>query len=145
MHIELATSTDISEISEVLRTLDTSNYRFSAPEVIANSISARMCWIARVAGQTTGTLIAHEVEGSFEIIALAVAPDYQRKGIGRQLLRAAEIAASERKFPKIWCWSLAQYSSQDFYKSCGFTEAVLLKRQFYGEDCWFFGKIIVGV
>lgn len=143
MQIVLAVSADIEGASEVLRPLDTPYYQFSAPNEIAHSIHASMCWIARTNDQIVGALVAREVEGSFEIVALAIVPSYQRKSIGRDLLQAAETAARERRFPKIWCWALARYSSQNFYKSNGFTEAFLLRRQFYGEDCWFLGKFLI--
>ena len=44
--------------------------------------------------------------------------------------------------PKLWCWSMERYQASPFYEKQGFDERHLLRRQFFGEDCWLFGKNI---
>ena len=140
--LDVATSADIDSISETLKPLDTPHYHFSGPDIIEPSINAKLCWVARKDGIIQVALVAREVEGGVEIVALAVKSPFQQRGIGRQLLLGVESRARDLGFPKIWCWSLARYASKDFYLSNGFTEAFLLKSQFYGEDCWFLGKLM---
>ena len=77
-------------------------------------------------------------EGACEIYALAA----NKKGAGTLLIKEAIKYCKENKLPKLWCWSLSKYKAIEFYKKMGFKEQYLLKKQCYGEDCYFFGMLI---
>jgi N-acetylglutamate synthase-like GNAT family acetyltransferase len=89
-----------------------------------------------------GAMIFAEEHGSYRIRALASKPDAECRGAGRALVEHAIQKCEQEGVPKLWCWSLDLYDVKDFYKKLGFTEAHRLEKQFFGRDCWFFGRII---
>lgn len=58
-----------------------------------------------------------------ELVSLAVAPDHQRHGLGRQLIAAAVELARKRGYPEIFAVSF----SDELFKRCGFS-AVAVER-----------------
>ena len=77
-------------------------------------------------------------EQSCEIYTIAS----QQPGCGRLLVKHAEALCKEQHIPKIWCWSFERYHAQGFYKKMGFEESLLMRKQWFGEDCYIFGKVI---
>ena len=59
-----------------------------------------------------------------------------------QITGKARVVEKKEGIPKLWCWSLKRYGAEGFYKKMEFEESCLLKRQGFGEDCYFFGKAI---
>ena len=72
-----------------------------------------------------GTRIGHLYEGDEQygqIMALAVAPDHQRRGIARTLIQAAESMLAERGARVLVVTSGNQRAdAHAFYEKCGYT------------------------
>ncbi len=85
----------------------------------------RHLWL--VAEPEAGFVCWHQVaENEFEILNLAVAPEYRRQGLGSALLKAAGILRGAW-FLEVRASNLA---AQEFYRKCGFTVAGNRKRYY---------------
>lgn len=92
-------------------------------------------------GAVQGAMILAKEHGSYRISGLAARPGAER-GVGTALVEYAIRRCEEEKVPKLWCWSMDLYNVKGFYQKLGFTEAYLLKKQFFGgRDCWFLGRL----
>lgn len=78
-------------------------------------------------------------ENSCQIYSIAS----RQKGAGRAMIQHAEEVCRAERIPKLWCWSLARYNAGGFYEKMGFDEVFLMRRQWFGEDCYIFGKVTV--
>lgn len=95
-------------------------------------------------------LLAHQVEGEEHLIAYAslrldgaeaelvrlyLHPRFQRRGLGRQLLSAAEAAAREAGAARLWldCWDGNQ-RARAFYAACGYADTGPAVYRFGGRD-----------
>ncbi|MGP1530361.1 MAG: N-acetyltransferase family protein [Treponema sp.] len=68
-------------------------------------------------------------EPGFNILGLAVLPEYQRRGIGKQLLQAVETEAAARNYRFIRLNSGEHRTeAHAFYEHCGYTCTKLQKR-----------------
>lgn len=68
-------------------------------------------------GHVIGCVCLDEYSPSLvEIVALAVAPPFQRRGIGAQLIRGAVDLARKRGYPEVFAVSF----SDDLFERCGF-------------------------
>ncbi|MBU1167313.1 hypothetical protein KKC60_02805 [Patescibacteria group bacterium] len=61
---------------------------------------------------------------------------------GQKLVEHAIKKCQEENIPKLWCWSMKSYNAKGFYEKMKFSETYLLKKQGFGEDCYFFGRVI---
>jgi GNAT superfamily N-acetyltransferase len=60
------------------------------------------------------------------IVALAVAPEAQRQGVGRWLLREAETLARQRGAARIELTSAGhRLAAHDFYRQCGYADTAV--------------------
>jgi ribosomal protein S18 acetylase RimI-like enzyme len=67
-----------------------------------------------------------------EIKGLAVAPNHQRRGIGRMLIHAAVELATQRAFRKLMLRVLSTNpQARGLYETCGFETEAILHDQFY--------------
>jgi N-acetylglutamate synthase-like GNAT family acetyltransferase len=89
-----------------------------------------------------GTMILLPDDVSYKIHALASRTDMRRNGIGTTLVEYVKQRCRDEGIPKIWAWSLDRYGLEGFAKAVGVSEAYRLQKQFFGEDCWFFGILI---
>lgn len=139
MKIRLAEKHNQKAITELLATLDTPHFNVSSDEVITKEIENGWHYVIYdETGTVKASLALRMNEGSYEIITIAS----QKPGAGRRLIQFAIDKCKKDKIPKLWCWSLARYNSRGFYEKMGFDEQILLKNQWFGQDCWFFGKNI---
>ena len=138
MEVVKAKIKDVKEIIKVISVLDTKNYNFSNESNIKKSISKELCYIIKDNENIGGVMILVIEEEACEIYALAT----NKKGAGTLLIKKAIKFCKEKKLPKLWCWSLSNYKTKGFYNKMGFKEQFLLKKQCYGEDCYFFGMLI---
>jgi len=79
--------------------------------------------------------------GSFDLYWIAVHPDFQRFGIGRELLRRSEHAALEMGCRRIYIETSSRElyrPTQTFYLHCGYVQEAVLE-DYYAEND---GKII---
>ncbi|HUW21156.1 MAG TPA: GNAT family N-acetyltransferase [Candidatus Bathyarchaeia archaeon] len=136
--VQLAQKNNCQKVSKLLKILDTENYFFSNPKDIDQYINKKQCYIAIQNKQIIGTLILRQEDQSYEIYLLVS----KEKGGGRALIEFAVKKCKQDKILKLWCWSLSRYQAKGFYQKLGFKESFLLKKQWYGEDCYFFGRVI---
>jgi len=66
-----------------------------------------------------------------EIQGIAIAPEHQRRGIGRQLIQAAIAFARQRDFRKLMLRVLSSNQpARTLYETCGFNTEAILREQF---------------
>ena len=138
MEIVKATKTHAKELSALLKGLDTEEYSFSEVEKITPLIEDGNYYIAIEEGKIVGTIGIVIVEESCEIDALITS----QKGVGKALIDFAVEKCKKEDVKKIWCWSLKRYNAIGFYDKMGFKEQFLLEKQWCGEDCYIFGRVI---
>jgi ribosomal-protein-alanine N-acetyltransferase len=77
--------------------------------------------VADVGRRTAGYLIGREVAGTGEVLNLAVAPEFRRKGIGGALLEAGVAALRRRKVEEVFLEVReSNISAQALYVGHGF-------------------------
>jgi len=128
----------ISSIARIISVLDTEHYRFSDTKRIAALVSKGWYFIALKGNQPIGAMCLEPIEGSYQIDTIAS----RQKGTGRRLIQFAIQKCKKEKMPKLWCWSLTRYHAKGFYVAMGFEERFLLKKQWFGENCYLFGMVI---
>lgn len=140
MIITKANIKELQSTCKLLKKLNTENYNYSEEESVENFITSGQTYVAKKEDEILGVAQINSIEGSWELRAIVVKEKNQ--GIGTELIKHIESQAREEEITKLWCWSLARYAARGFYEAAGFSEIYLLKQQFYGEDCWFFGKVL---
>lgn len=98
-----------------------------SPAMIERYIGRGRFFVASDRGRAAGEcLVTAEGDGVLEIRSLAVAPEYQRRGLGRALIRHVEREFSGE-------YSVLQVGTGDspltipFYERCGFTRSHVVK------------------
>ncbi|MGR3292555.1 MAG: GNAT family N-acetyltransferase [Candidatus Scalindua sp.] len=138
MKIQLAQVKHLRDVCKLLKVLDTEKRIFSNKKQTLFFISKQWCYIAVESGRVVGVMLLEPTEGSYKINTLVS----RQKGTGKLLINWAIDICRKNNIPKLWCWSLARYAADGFYKKMGFTESFLLQKQWDGEDCYFLGKLI---
>lgn len=135
-----ATKKHIPDVVKINKVLDTPHYFNSDKKKIEKFVSKGECFVALIDGKIAGAMTLSINEDSYEIVTLAATE--RKGGVGSKLIKFAVNKCKKDKIPKLWCWSLIQYKAKGFYKKMGFEEDILLRKQWYGEDCYLFGKVI---
>jgi ribosomal-protein-alanine acetyltransferase len=81
-------------------------------------------WVVEAAGQVVGYVGVElsALGGEADVINLAVDPAHRRRGMGRQLLRAAVRYCAGRAVPLVWLRVRAgNRGARAFYRRCQFT------------------------
>ncbi|MFA4872370.1 MAG: GNAT family N-acetyltransferase [Patescibacteria group bacterium] len=138
MKILKASKKHIPSIAKIISVLDNEHYHFSDIHHITAHVSKGWYYLALEKNRPVGAMCLEPTEGSYQIYSIAS----QQKGAGRSLIQFAIQKCKKEKIPKLWCWSLLRYHAVGFYKAMGFKERFLFKKQWYGEDCYIFGKTI---
>jgi N-acetylglutamate synthase-like GNAT family acetyltransferase len=138
MEVLKAKTKDVKKIIEIISMLNTENYNFSEKNKIEEFIKKGLCYVVKDNQDIVGATTLNIEEGACEIYALAT----NKKVAGTLLIKEVITFCKENKLPKLWCWSLSNYKTKGFYNKMGFKEQFLLKKQCYGEDCYFFGMLI---
>ena len=139
MKIVKATKEDTEKLTRMLKVLDVAGFEFSQKERVEKHIEARMFFLASEGTEDVLGLIGLRINHkSCEIYAIVS----EKRGVGKQLIDFAIEKCRNENVPKLWCWSMSQHNAREFYEKMGFEEQYLLKRQWNGEDCYFFGKTI---
>jgi ribosomal-protein-alanine N-acetyltransferase len=89
----------------------------------ADAAGLRLLAEDSVSGRAAGFLVGRLAADEAEILNLAVAPEYRRRGIGRRLV--AETLAVARQRGARQCWlevRAANRTARDFYRALGFAE-----------------------
>jgi len=129
-------------VVKLFSALNTEQYCFTDETKILESIEAGRVFVTEGSDGITGAVEMANTEGGAEIVAISVLSSFRGAGTGKMLISAAERWAISQSLPKLWSWSLARFEAAAFYRATGFQEAYLMKEQFFGEDCWFFGKLL---
>ena len=138
MEIVKATKAHAEKLSVLLKGLDTEEYSFSEVEKIMPLIEEGNYFVAIDDKEVVGTIALVIIEESCEIDALITS----KKGVGKALIEFAIELCKKEGVKKIWCWSLKRYNAIGFYDKMGFKEQFLLEKQWCGEDCYIFGRVI---
>lgn len=136
--VKLAQKNNNQKVSDLFKILDTENYFFSNIKDINKYIRDKECYIAVQDKKIVGALILELEEQSYKIHMIRS----KQKGGGKVLIDFAVKKCKQKNVPKLWSWSLVRYKAKNFYRKMGFKEMFLLKKQWYGEDCYFFGREI---
>ncbi len=138
MKIKIAKKSDNQDISNLFKVLDTEAHTPSNIKEINDHIRRKECYIAEHNNEIVSAMILKLECMCYEIITLSS----KMKGGGRNLVEFVVDKCKKEKIPKLWCWSLKRYKAKGFYEKMGFKERHLLRKQAFGEDCYFFGKVI---
>ncbi len=134
----IADQTNLDSLSKFFKTLNTEHYDFSDIKPIQAAIDKQLCFVMKTENKITAAMILKIDEQNCEIYLLRSTV----KNGGRTLIQYTEKLCRERNIPKIWCWSLARYNVSGFYDKMGFAECLLMRNQWYNEDCYIFGKVL---
>ena len=129
--IRQAGAADIKAICEVLR---------SSPEAgqWSETTAGRLCetgsvLMGEIDGQIAGFIVARAVGPEWEIENIAVAPDFRRQGIGRQLVAAVIAQARQEDAAAIYLEVReSNTAARGLYSSFGFVESA--RRPAYYRD-----------
>ena len=138
MKIRQAKLEDVKSISKIISKLDFKDFKPSDNDLVKSQILRKEYFVAEENENIIGALCLSIEEKSAEIYSIVSL----RKGIGKELILYAEKICVKKGISKIWAWSLKKYEAQQFYDKMGFTEQFLLKKQWFNEDCYFFGKVL---
>lgn len=138
MYVTEAQQRHTAEIASICTVLDSPQYICSDKTDIQKHIDRHECFIALDEGRVAAVMYLICEEDSCEIDMLVS----KRKGGGTALVQYAVELCKHRNIAKLWCWSMTKYGASGFYKKMGFTESYLMKQQWFGEDCFYFGKRI---
>jgi len=138
MKIQFAHDQHLRDVCKLLEVLNTEKRTFSDKKQNLFFITKQWCYIAVERGKIEGVMVLEPTDGSYKIHTLVS----KQKGLGTLLVNWAIDICRKNNIPKLWCWSFTQYAAEGFYKKMGFAESFLLRKQWDGEDCYFFGKMI---
>ncbi len=140
--IRKATLEDLAGISNIIKNnLDVPelSVQFSQHDLLIPFVERGQYYVAVDNNNIVGVMSLVITEQSCEIYAIAS----KQPGCGHLLIQYAETFCREQHIPKLWCWSFKRYHAQGFYQRMGFEEAFLMRKQWFGEDCYIFGKVII--
>lgn len=147
--IEPATKLDAEEISQLYKTVWTP-YRATFPEQLmdnripdAGQVSASMddneYFVIREENIIIGVARIQFPHGTCHLDRMVVLPEYQGKGIGKDLTQFIINLAKERGANKVWLDTTpALKSAVKLYESMGFKEVGFFKEHYWGQDIKFY-------
>ena len=136
--IRKASQDDIASIAQIIKSLDFPGFKVSSSENIKKRMTKEDWYVLEENRKLRAVIALAYNEKSCEIYAIAS----NVKGGGSELIKHAINICREKKITKLWCWSMARYQAEGFYKKMGFEERHLSKKQFYNEDYWLLVKVI---
>lgn len=152
VHLRPAVEQDVDRLVEVARRSWLSAFAEHAPEALIaywRSADREPAWYARfwpdmIVAEADGTVAGLTQPADDEVNGLWIAPEWQRLGIGRQLLRAAESRISQRGHARAWL-TCSGFNSRAaaFYRACGYRldrEAVQEHPSGVAEIVWTFAR-----
>ena len=121
------------------------NRTISKPWKIRDRIlSAFLVLVAEIDNEIVGTVTGFEEHDSMRITSLGVHPLYQKRGIGRELLKTLESAALENGHHKLFlvtAWAMTE--AIQLYRRLGYHKEGYLRWHYFGEDLVVFSKYLV--
>jgi len=141
MKIRRAEKKDIPRLSECFGVLFRAEKDWNENSLL-QKLAQREFFLGFKGKEAVGAVSLHCGSGVCLIDALAIKPEFQGYGLGKQLLNFAEKYARKKGCHKLWCFSLAIYKAKGFYLKMGFQQEGLLRKHWFGMDCYIFGKQI---
>lgn len=138
MQVIRASLAELGDVSRIIAALNFLGHQFSDPRIVKRQIARGRYFLCRHNNRAVGAIGLNQRDGACQIFAIASTV----KGAGRAMIEFAIEECKANGLPKLWCWSLLRYRAKGFYEKMGFEESTILRRQWYGEDCYFFGKVI---
>lgn len=138
--IRKATTADAKQISAIIKVLDYKNYLPGSIANVEKYIELELYYVIELKGEVLGAFSYRFYNESCQI--LTIASDIKNKGLGTAMLNHIVEKCKENNIKKVWCWSLKRYNAGAFYEKMGFDEKFVAKKQFFGEDTYFFGKVL---
>ena len=90
------------------------------PESIAQDLSEdSKAWVCECDGKVVGFSMANSTDG--RIFALFVLPDYEQKGIGKELLAMSVSWLRSKRVPKAWLTTDEDTRAAGFYRNVGWS------------------------
>lgn len=80
--------------------------------------------------------------GVMDIVSFIVGVDYQKKGIGRALIKSAEELAKKNKVHKLYLLTGIDWEAAQFYEKVGFIQTGILKNHHMNKDWIEFSKFL---
>ena len=98
----------------------------------ADSItSGSHCWVMECCGELTGYVVTMTGAGEMHLLNLSIALQWQRRGLGRELLRFVVAQAREFQSEKIFLEvRVSNIGARKLYLNMGFRE-IGLRREYY--------------
>jgi GNAT superfamily N-acetyltransferase len=94
----------------------------------------------RIAGLAIGKLAG---AGLFDLSWICVSLNFQKKGVGKQLIKALESECLKKKCHKIFAYTFPWLAQTiDFYKSCSFVQEAVLKQHWHKLDFVLMSKLL---
>jgi GNAT superfamily N-acetyltransferase len=81
--------------------------------VVQHLATTHKGWVCEVDGQVVGMSMGNRSNGEFWVIALL--PEYEGRGIGRQLLQQCQQWLHEQGWAEIWLWTSPDKSTRAYY------------------------------
>jgi len=101
--------------------------------VIQHLATTHKGWVCEQDGQIVGFSMVNGSNGEFRVIALL--PEYERRGIGRQLLQRGQDWLHAKGWSEIWLWTSPHTSTRAYklytaadWRDCGVTNGELIMR-----------------
>ena len=144
--IRQATTSDIPAVSLIFQSLNIPNnagwYYFCSSDMsyITKIIKHQNAFVVKSNDTICAAFVYRIEENSCEIVSLAVASNHRWQGIWTYIINHLIDICTQRTIPKIRCWSIASLNAVWFYTKMWFEEQYLLRKQFYNQDVWIFGK-----
>jgi len=151
--IERLTHEDVGEIVQLFRRVWEPYLTGLPPEVqrrwqptpleFTSGMEGVTYFAAKRGGKIIGVIGCRMVDGACHLLHLCVDVEHRRHGIGTALLAAGLGWSQHANARSIYGDVLARFpEALGLFKACGFTEAGLLHRHFWGEDVRVFEKIL---
>ncbi len=97
------------------------------------SLSFSRIFVAKENGKTVGYCIIWTIKNEAEIHRIAIAPEYRKRGIGKQLLKTVLKLLKEERVEKVFLEvSEKNFPAVNLYKSCGF-KITGRRENYYGK------------
>lgn len=156
MKIELLKNTEIENFSKFAKDTigQASHYsllarkeeikKFSKKNILDNIKYREYLYaVAKNGNDIVGFSCGYFDAGTFWIDWICVGKDYQRKGIAKNIFEFLIKTAKKHKVHKIWCDTrITNKNAISLMKKIKFKRIGLLKKHWYGQDFYFWEKIL---
>jgi len=126
---------DIVQLNNLFH-LEIHNFRWDTPKWIFEEITKGNYFIGIENGEVIAATCLLDSEEFISIETIAVNSSRQKEGIGRAIIRFAEIYAADRGKKEIRVDSFQEYNLQKFYEASGFKLGSTNEYEGHKYDCF---------